>query len=186
MPPKQLDQEEPTKGILVNLATWQSLTFQYNPPDIADDRTLEAQTIQVVGASHPRIVPVSGGSRVISFQLLFYYYKKSLTEKFVKQQCSWLQGLTYPLNSELVGVVFPPVQFSYGDLYDLTVRVKSASVKYPGTFQRKSLLPSRATVDLQLEEMVTSPVFLQYGAAYTEGIYTHYDPEPTAMFGSGD
>jgi len=170
-----------TKGYLVDLSTpdWERLEFQYNPGEITDDTGLQAKDVVIVGGSHPKMIPAAGGERAINFQLYFHWTSVLQEQKEVKERCQWLQSLRYPIASEK-GNFFPPVQFVYGDLYDLTVRVMKVRVKYPGRFDATTLLPWRAFVDITLKEQVSELVTLSRARAGE--VYAHYDPGPTQMF----
>jgi hypothetical protein len=54
------------------MVTRESLEFQYNPDEIADEKSADFATIKVPGMSHPRYQYVSGGARCIVFKLTFF------------------------------------------------------------------------------------------------------------------
>jgi len=181
----EIDATRITKGYLVDLSTpdWERLEFQFNPSEVNDDRQLQSKEVTVVGASHPRVIPAAGGARNISFGLIFHRTSESQPMSYVKEQCRWLQSLTYPVESE-TGVFFPKVQFIYGDLYDITVRVERVQVKYPGRFDGTTLLPWRAQVSLSLKEQVSSSVTLDK-ARSGDQVYARYDSLDDQAYISG-
>lgn len=181
----EIDAVKVTKGYLVDLSnsSWDRLEFQFNPGELTDDRQLQSKDVTVVGVSHPKLIPSAGGDRVLSFGLYFHRTSSSQPMSYVKEQCRWLQSLTYPLESDR-GVYFPLVQFIFGQLYDLPVRVMRVQVKYPGRFDAATLLPWRAQVSLTLKEQVSESVLLDRARGGDE-VYARYDTSADQAFMSG-
>ena len=61
-----------TTGYLVDVVTRESLEFQYNPDDIADDKSTDYAAVQIPGMSHPRYQYVSGKPRKIAFKVKLF------------------------------------------------------------------------------------------------------------------
>jgi len=170
------DEREPTKGYIVDLGTEDKarLTFQWNPEEIEDSRSAESKTISIVGKSHPRIVPVAGGERGIPLRLYFHRESSSKEKSWVKEQVSWLQSLTYPYERGSGVQEYPAVQFIFGSLYDLTMRVKSVKVRHIDQFDAETLLPLHAEVDVDLVEISSENVYIAE-ARDSVATHMHYD-----------
>jgi hypothetical protein len=142
-----------TTGYLVDVVTRESLAFQYNPDDITDDKSTDYVTIKVPGMSHPRYQFVSGEARKIAFTVVFF-------KGPVKQKVAWLQSLLYPQHEKTMLKSAPhKVLFFLGDLYPGTLCiVRQVRAHYFHMFDKDSLLPQHAEVELALEEIVPKSV----------------------------
>ncbi|MHB9038479.1 MAG: hypothetical protein ACYC64_17645 [Armatimonadota bacterium] len=142
-----------TTGYLVDVVTRESLAFQYNPDEITDDKSTDYATIKVPGMSHPRYQFVSGEARKIAFTVVFF-------KGPVKQKVAWLQSLLYPQHEKTMLKSAPhKVLFFLGDLYPGTLCiVRQVRAHYFHMFDKDSLLPQHAEVELALEEIVPKSV----------------------------
>ncbi|MHB9037087.1 MAG: hypothetical protein ACYC64_10485 [Armatimonadota bacterium] len=142
-----------TTGYLVDVVTRESLEFQYNPDDITDDKSTDYATIKVPGMSHPRYQFVSGEARKIAFTVVFF-------KGPVKQKVAWLQSLLYPQHEKTMLKSAPhKVLFFLGDLYPGTLCiVRQVRAHYFHMFDKDSLLPQHAEVEMTLEEVVPKSV----------------------------
>ena len=140
-------------GYIVDVVTRESLEFQYNPGEINDEKSTDFATIKVPGMSHPRYQYVAGEARRITFQVSFF-------KGPVKQKVAWLQSLLYPQHEKTMLKNAPhKVLFFQGDLYPGTICiVRQVRARYFHMFDKDSLLPQHAEVDLTLEEIVTKSV----------------------------
>ena len=146
-----------TTGCIVDVVTRESLEFQYNPDEITDEKSTDFATIKVPEMSHPRYQYVAGEARRITFKVSFF-------KGPVKKKVAWLQSLLYPQHEKTMLKNAPhKVLFFFGDLYPgVLCIVRQARTRYFHTFDRDSLLPQRAEVELTLEEIVPKSV------SYTE------------------
>lgn len=146
-----------TTGCIVDVVTRESLEFQYNPDEITDEKSTDFATIKVPGMSHPRYQYVAGEARRITFKVSFF-------KGPVKKKVAWLQSLLYPQHEKTMLKNAPhKVLFFFGDLYTgVLCIVRQARTRYFHMFDRDSLLPQRAEVELTLEEIVPKSV------SYTE------------------
>ena len=146
-----------TTGCIVDVVTRESLEFQYNPDEITDEKSTDFATIKVPGMSHPRYQYVAGEARRITFKVSFF-------KGPVKKKVAWLQSLLYPQHEKTMLKSAPhKVLFFFGDLYPgVLCIVRQARTRYFHMFDRDSLLPQRAEVELTLEEIVPKSV------SYTE------------------
>ena len=148
-----MDSGSITTGYRVDVVTRESLEFQYNPDEIADDKGAEFATIKVPGMSHPRYQYVAGEARRITFRLVFF-------KGDVKGKVAWLQSLLYPSHEKTMLKTAPhKVLFFFGDLYTgITCIVRQVRVRYFHMFDQTNLLPQHAEVDITLEEIVDKSV----------------------------
>ena len=142
-----------TTGYLVDVVTRESLTFQYNPDEITDEKSTDYATIKLPGMSHPRYQFVAGEARKIAFKLVLF-------KGPVKKKVAWLQSLMYPQHAKTMLMNAPhKVLFFFGDLYPGTICiVRQVRVRYFHMFDKDNLLPQHAEVDLTLEEIVSKSV----------------------------
>lgn len=148
-----MDNVRTATGYLVDVVTRESLEFQYNPDEIADEKSTDFATIKVPGMSHPRYQYVAGEARRISFKLTFF-------KGPVKKKVTWLQSLLYPQHEKTMLRNAPhKVLFFFGDLYaGVPCIVRQVRVRYFHMFDQTNLLPQHAEVDLTLEEIVNKSV----------------------------
>ncbi len=176
------DQREIT-GYIVDIETNERLEFQYNPDDIADDKSTDYAAVQIPGMSHPQYQYASGKPRKIAF-------KVKLFKGPVRDKVHWLRSLLYPehagwqrhgqyslqrhasrtgnLKSPLATPAYRGsrlknaphrVLFIFGDLSPgVECVVRSVKARYFHMFDRDNLLPQHAEVDLVLEEYVDESV----------------------------
>jgi len=144
-------------GCIVDVVTHERLEFQYNPDEITDEKSTDFAAIKVPGMSHPRYQYVAGEARRITFKVSFFKGR-------VKNKVAWLQSLLYPQHEKTMLRNAPhKVLFFFGDLYPgVLCIVRQARTRYFHLFDRDSLLPQRAEVELTLEEIVPKSV------SYTE------------------
>jgi len=142
-----------TVGYLVDVVTRESLEFQYNPDEIADEKGADFATIKVPGMSHPRYQYVAGEARRIAFKLMFF-------KGPVNQKVAWLRSLLYPTHEKTMLKTAPhKVLFFFGDLYaGVPCIVRQVRVRYFHMFDQTNLLPQHAEVDITLEEIVSKSV----------------------------
>jgi hypothetical protein len=142
-----------TTGYLVDVVTHESLSFQYNPDEIADEKGADFASIKVPGVSHPRYQYVAGDARRITFKLTFF-------KGPVKEKVTWLQSLLYPQHDKTMLKNAPhKLLFFFGDLYTgVTCIVIQVRVRYFHMFDQTNLLPQHAEVDITLEEIVDKSV----------------------------
>ncbi len=144
------------KAYLVDVKTRERLEFQYNPSEIGDDKGTQFADIKIPGISHPRHQYIAGENRRISFKLFFFKGE-------VKKQVAWLQSLLYPEHSGTVLKSAPHrVVFIFGELYPgIVCIVRNVKARYFNLFDRDSLAPQQAEVDVTLEEWVEQSISYQ-------------------------
>lgn len=178
-----VNSEAPVKGYIIDLSSesLERLTFQANPAEISDATSLQSKDVVIVGGSHPRMVPVAGGARVITLSLYFYRDESTKAETWVKEQVRWLQSLRYPYRGADGVKNFASLQFVFGKLYNLTCKLKDVKVKYLDKFSAETLLPWHGEVDLTLQEEANDDVSLFYARdSAGDGAFTRVDWEATA------
>lgn len=146
-------EQQPISGYLVDVDTGERLAFQHNPNDIGDEKSTAYAAIRIPGMSHPRYQYVAGEPRKIAFKL-------ELFKGPVKQKVHWLRSLLYPEHAGTMLKNAPHrVLFIFGDLYPgVLCVVRQVKVRYFHLFDRDSLLPQRAEVEIVLEEYVGASV----------------------------
>ena len=145
-----------TKATLVDVDTGEYLEFQYNPSEIADDKSTAYAVIKIPGMSHPRYQFVAGEARTIRLKVQFF-------KGPVKDKVSWLHSLLYPEHAGSMMKNAPHrVLLMFGDLYTEVIWVvKQVNVRYHTMFDQSTLEPQGADVDLVLEEVVDESVSMQ-------------------------
>jgi len=103
--------------------------------------------------SHPRYQFVAGEARKITFKLVLFKGQ-------VKKKVAWLQSLMYPEHAKTMLMNAPhKVLLFFGDLYPGTLCiVRLVRVRYFHMFDKDTLLPQHAEIDLTLEEIVAKSV----------------------------
>ena len=146
------DQKE-LAGYLVDVDTGERLQFQYNPSEITDEKGTDYAAIKIPGMSHPRYQYVAGEARRISLRI-------GLFKGPVKQQVHWLAIAALPRARRYDAQDAPHrVLLIFGDLYpSVTCIVRQVRARYFNLFDRDTLLPQQAEVDLTLEEFVDESV----------------------------
>lgn len=141
--------QKETTAYIVDIETGDYLDFQYNPHDITDDKSTSFASIKIPGMSHPRYQYVAGEPRKISFKI-------SLFKGPVKESVDWLKSLLYPEHAGTMLKNAPHrVMLIFGDLYpSLLCIVRQVKVRFFNLFDRDTLLPQQAEVDIVLEEYV--------------------------------
>jgi hypothetical protein len=144
---------EEIKGYLVDAETRERLEFQYNPGEIGDDKAAHFADLKVPGISHPKHQFISGGNRRITFKLFLF-------KGDVKQRVAWLQSLLYPEHSGAMLKSSPHrVIFIFGELYPGVVcLVRRVKARYLSLFDRNSLAPQQAEVEVTLDEWAEESV----------------------------
>jgi hypothetical protein len=134
--------------------------FIWNPTTVNDTKTVNWGTANVAGASHPVYQFGSGGERVISMELQFdairsgLYNGQGLLD--LTEELRWYRSLTYPTAyATAFSKVSPPrISFSFGTMWDGVICVVKKADPRVLMFSEK-LLPLRATVSLEMVEVVT-------------------------------
>ena len=146
------DQKE-LAGYLVDVDTGERLQFQYNPSEITDEKGTDYAAIKIPGMSHPRYQYVAGEARRIGLRI-------GLFKGPVKRQVHWLRSLLYPEHAGTMLKNAPHrVLLIFGDLYpSVTCIVRQVRARYFNLFDRDTLLPQQAEVELTLEEYVAESV----------------------------
>ncbi len=138
---------------LVDVETGQRLEFQHNPNDIVDEKSTAYAAIKIPGLSHPRYQYVAGEPRKIRFQLLFF-------KGPVKESVDWLRSLLYPEHDGKRLKSAPHrVLFLFGDLYPgVMCVVRQVTARFFHLFDRDTLRPQHAEVEVLLEEYIEESV----------------------------
>jgi hypothetical protein len=146
-------EQKQISGYLVDVDTGERLEFQHNPSDISDEKSTDYAAIKIPGLSHPRYQYVAGEARRISFKI-------ELFKGPVKEQVHWLRSLLYPEHAGTMLKNAPHrVLLLFGDLYPgVLCVVRQVKVRYFHLFDRDSLLPQHAEVEIVLEEYVEESV----------------------------
>lgn len=147
------DGTKETTGFIIDVETGDNFDFQYNPSEFIDDKSTAWAAVKVPGMSHPRYQFVSGEARSISF-------KVHLFKGPVKKKVDWLRSLLYPEHAGTMLKHAPhKVLLVVGDLYPgVQCIVRQVKARYFGLFDRATLAPQRAEVDVVLEEYVETSV----------------------------
>lgn len=149
-----------TKGIFVwkNADRTQgSLVFQMNPEEINDHNAPEYAMMKVPGQNRPQYHFISGGPRTITFALHFFYADRK--RDAIAGALTQLRNLglrersTFSAPTARPG---PPVLYFYfGEYYKgLRCILQKCEIKVFDLFDPATLLPMRATVEIQLDEVV--------------------------------
>lgn len=165
-----------TKGFLVDTVTGERLTFQYNPETFDITKQPKWATIEVPGLSNPKYQYVGGGEKKISFKLDFYRAPGMTGDKIAKI-LDFLESLTYPDYGIKAGSNFEkgahPVLFNFGKFFQnfrCFVSNYKATPEY--LFEPKTLLPLKASVELELTELPYVPAKNKaYGGAFKSRSY---------------
>ncbi len=146
-------EKKPITAHLVDVVTRERLEFQYNPNEIVDEKSTAYAAIKIPGLSHPRYQYVAGEPRKISFQLRFF-------KGPVQESVDWLRSLLYPEHSGTMLKGAPHrVLFLFGDLYPgVECVVRQVKARYFHLFDRDTLGPQHAEVDVLLEETIDQSV----------------------------
>ena len=137
------------QGAIIDVVTDDKIPFQYFPPEITRQDSVEYASHRVVGKSSPVYKYISGGDRVVRFALSF---SNENTVHDVEKQVSRLRALTYPeTDGERVKSPPHPVILSCGDLFrDTAFLLLRINTRYHGLFDVDTNLPFAATVELTL------------------------------------
>jgi hypothetical protein len=140
-------------GYLVDVDTGERLEFQYNPSEITDEKGTDYAAIKIPGMSHPRYQYIAGEPRKICLRI-------GLFKGPVKDQVHWLRSLLYPEHAGTMLKNAPHrVLLIFGDLFpSVTCVVRQVRARYFNLFDRDTLLPQQAEVELTLEEYVDESV----------------------------
>lgn len=147
--------KEPIKGFLIDEVTREVLRFQFNPSEFDVKRSPQWASITVPGLSNPKVQYVNGGAKTVGFTLEFYHDGKETAR--IARAMDFIESLTYPDFGN--GVNFKrgahPVLFNFGELFvNFRCFVSSYSAKPEYLFDPVTLLPLKATVTLELTEML--------------------------------
>ncbi|HNY26994.1 MAG TPA: hypothetical protein PKH31_06390 [Candidatus Sumerlaeota bacterium] len=146
-------EQKQISGYLVDVDTGERLEFQHNPNDIGDEKSTDYAAIKIPGLSHPRYQYVAGEARRITLRI-------ELFKGPVKEQVHWLRSLLYPEHAGTMLKNAPHrVLLLFGDLYPgVLCVVRQVKARYFHLFDRDSLLPQHAEVEIVLEEYVEESV----------------------------
>lgn len=148
--------DKETKATLVDVETGEYLEFQDNPSEISEEKSTAYAAIKIPGISHPRYQFVAGEPRTIRLKIQFF-------KGPVQKNVDWLRSLLYPEHTGSMMKNAPHrVLLVFGDLYsELVCIVKQVKVRYHKIFDRASLEPQVADVELVLEEVVDGSASMQ-------------------------
>lgn len=153
----------PTRGRITVLSRGITQELMFNPPTVSDNKAVTYGVIPLPGASHPVLQYGSGGERIINFTVYLDgdrgRYGRLGTSRgtlSVDDLIRFYQSLLYPGEFDVLDftAVYPSlVSFTMGPLYNgIICVVKSAPVNV--TFWTPKMEPVRATINLQLSEVV--------------------------------
>jgi hypothetical protein len=153
----------------------------FNPNKINDTKATNYGSIEVPGASHPIVQFGSGGARMINFNLWVDGDRGRFGRKqarnnsslSISDELAWYRSLEYPVSYNMaVSDVFPYlVLFSFGELYQ-NVQCVVRKADWDVNFWTPELQPVRATIPIQLEEVVTQSVTQDQFAGLIAGFGT--------------
>lgn len=149
--------KEPTKGFLVDEVTKDVLRFQYNPSEFSISKTPQWASIAVPGLSNPKVQYINGGDRKVSFTVEFYHDGKETAR--IAKAIAFIESLTYPDYGNGMGANMQrgahPVLFNFGQLFtNMRCYVSNYTAKPEYIFDPVTLLPLKATIELELTEMI--------------------------------
>ena len=150
---------ETTKCSFMDLLTGDTLTLDLNPDEVTMAQGVEGGSVPIPGTTIPRSTTGAGGVQSISFTVRLARLSSLDPETIVKDQVSWFFSLNAPLSGGEIGQnQWTPVQFVWGELYDLPVKVASVSSNFL-QFRTLSALPEWADVSLTLEALAIGQIF---------------------------
>jgi hypothetical protein len=133
-----------------------TLRFKCLPDEVGEEVTANYSEMgEVIGRSAPIIGYSNTGARMINFQLLFFAEADARAEVFNKVQ--WLQSLKYPEYE--ANFMSPPhlIRVIGGSFLYLKGILESCSVQYGAPYRLPDGLPMKATVALNIKEVVQVP-----------------------------
>ena len=136
-----------------DLRTLERITLTLNPDMVQDAKGLSGPVTPIPGKGNPQVSAGAGGVRTINLQLRIARLIPDLPDSYVKDTVSWFYSVLNPyIDSKYDQHKWTPVQFKWGDLYDIPVRVRRVESKFP-LFQYATALPEYADTILALEEV---------------------------------
>lgn len=143
-------------GFIVDTVTGEKMAFQYNSTP-SEQGGAEYAEQKCLGRSVPQLHYIGGKARTLDLPITFTM--KEVTREDVKKNVRWLQALAYPdyQNDDEASLAPHPVVVIQGKLYtkDLWV-VRDFSIKWGEAIDPITQIPSEATVNLTLVEVVTT------------------------------
>ncbi len=97
-----------TKGVILDLSTFEPLVFGINPTTMSDTKTGEFNDRKVPGRHAPKQEPVAGGPERLTLELMFVGGGQLLPVA-TKAAVSFLQSLMFPDRGGVLDVLFGPV-----------------------------------------------------------------------------
>lgn len=147
------------QGAFVDLTNGDRLDLVFNPDVVADSLKSEVSSPVVPGASRPRTTVTAGGIRLINFTLRLVRINELDPLSIVADQVSWFYSVQSPYPGNTFDEQsFTPIQWVWGELYDLPVVIRSTEATFQ-YFRGPDALPEWADVDLQLEELSPETIF---------------------------
>ena len=150
-----------TFAAFLDLTSGEQNVLTLNPNEIKDGSAPKAESTPVPGGSHPQIGIGAGGARMITFKLRIARTQEIERLTYVRDQISWFKSVLspYPISS-FQQFTWTPLQFRWGDLYDLPVVLRGFDTTFLH-FRPEDALPEFADADFRLEEVapetITSP-----------------------------
>lgn len=139
------------KAAFIDLTNLDRFDFDYNPDMIDDGKGNDVDSPIIPGASLPRTTVNAGNARIINFTVRLARSLPSDALTLVRDQSSWLMSVMSPYPTSSVDQeVFTPLQFVWGDLYDIPVILRKARTKHL-YFRPEDALPEWADMELSLE-----------------------------------
>ncbi len=145
----------------LDLTSGESNVLTLNPDQIKDGQTPAIASTKIPGTSHPTVGVGAGGSRIITFKLRIARTLELQQVSYVRDQVSWFRAVLspYPVSAFQTST-WTPLQFKWGELYDLPVVLRSLDVTWL-FFRGVDALPEFCDVDFQMEEIsaetITTP-----------------------------
>lgn len=147
------------QSAFVDLTNGDRLDLTFNPDQIQDSLRSEVDSPIIPGASRPRTSVSAGGLRLINFTVRLARVNNLEPVTIVRDQISWFYSVQSPYSGNTFDEqIFTPIQWVWGDMYDLPVVIRSAesSMLY---FRGEDGLPEWADMELQLEEISPDTIF---------------------------
>ena len=149
--------KKPTKGFLVDEVTKEVLRFQYNPSELSISRQPTWASIVVPGLSNPKVQFINGGDHKVSFKLDFYHDGQETAR--IAKVIAFIESLTYPDFGANAGLNMRrgahPVLFNLGEFFvNMRCYVSNYTAKPEYLFDPKTMLPLKASIDIELTEMM--------------------------------
>lgn len=147
------------RAAFVDLTNGDRIDLSFNPDTITDSKSVDVNSPIIPGTSHPRTSVNAAGSRILNFTVRLVRLRELEPISIVRDQVSWFYSVVspYPGNS-FEEKIFTPIQFVWGELYDLPVIIRSVECEFL-YFRGTDALPEWADLTLQLEELSSTVIF---------------------------